>query len=174
MRCIYGEWPGIRARVLDRDFLQQRAEILARVAFDRMKLLRVRMTDEIEPKQGIESHRVDYQRVALPMPHRMTVPGWIGIFGMSATVHKNLAIAVNVAFKKEIDIRRSFDDLPWIRRVARHARGEAIGFRIVLGEVLLSLARTTQSLCAFISSLTQSLRGTVSPDLSPSEISSMR
>src|SRR5262249_24504383 len=73
------------------------------------------------------------------MPNRVAIPGGIGVLGMSASVHENLPVAMDVAFKQEIDVGRSLDNFPWIGRVAGHARGEAVGFGIVLGEMFTHL-----------------------------------
>src|SRR5437016_272706 len=100
------EWLGVCTGIINRDFIDQSTEILSRVAFDRVQLLRVRMTAEIEPELVIESDRIDDQSVSFEVPDRMAVPRRVEIIRMFALVQKDLAIAVNVSFKQEKDVRR--------------------------------------------------------------------
>src|ERR1700719_2973556 len=56
---------------------------------------------------------------------------------MLAAIHKDLAVAVNVAFKQDIGVIPALNNAPWIRRQPGHARGQAICLRIVLRWTLL-------------------------------------
>ena len=56
---------------------------------------------------------------------------------MLAAIHEDLPIAVNVAFKEEVDMRGILHDSPRIRCDARNPGRQAIRLRIVLGLPLL-------------------------------------
>ena len=89
----------VRAGVVDRDFVDESSEILSGVPFDRVESFGVGMPDEIEPELVIESDRIHDQRVALEVPDRMAVPGWIEIIWMLVHIHEDLAVAVDIPFE---------------------------------------------------------------------------
>src|SRR6266849_5934399 len=101
---------GVRAWIVDRHFVLQMSEVGARVAFDGVQLFRVRMAAEIEPELVVEADCVDHQCVALPATDGMSVPRGVGIVGMFAAVDEDLAIAVDVPFEQEEDVRRGWYD----------------------------------------------------------------
>src|SRR3954470_14777821 len=84
MRGVDGEGLGVGARVVDRDVLIQIPEAGARVALDGVKLLSMRVADEIEPELVVETNAIDNPGVALPFADGVSVPARIGIFGMLA------------------------------------------------------------------------------------------
>src|SRR5688500_14428929 len=133
MRELHGEWFRIRSRILDRGRDLELAEPRARVALDGSQLRRVWMAGEVEPEKLVEPDRLDHERVALPMPDRVAVPRHFEVVGVLASVHEDLAIAVNVAFEQEEQMRgfaicRRLHQTPWIRRDTRHARRQAARF----------------------------------------------
>src|SRR5487761_740319 len=108
------ERPGVSSRIVDGDFVYQGPEIFSGIALDGMKLLGMRMAFEIEPELVVESHCVDYQRVAVPASDGVPVPGRVRIGGMLAPVHEDLPVAVDVALEQEKDVSRSLNDPPGI------------------------------------------------------------
>ena len=90
-----------------------------RVALDGVKLFGMRMADEIEPEQIVEPDRVDNQRVASPNARPSARTRWDSDQRDACAVHENLPVAVDVAFKQEINVGRSLDDLPRIGRLPR-------------------------------------------------------
>src|SRR5689334_3401992 len=106
---VHRERPRVGAGISDGDLFGENAEFRALIALDRVELLGMRMPDEVEPEFVVEADRIDHQSVVFPFTGRMPVPGGVGIGGMRATIHKDLTIAVNVAFEKNIDVRWRLD-----------------------------------------------------------------
>src|SRR6266516_650435 len=126
------EGPGIIARIVDGDFVDQGTEVFSSPALGGVQLLRVRVSAEIEPKFVVESDRIDYQRVAFPVSDGVPVPGRIDILGMLAAVHEDLPVAMDVSFKQEEDVRWSLHDPPGVGGDTRHTRRQAVRLGIVL------------------------------------------
>ena len=93
-----GKRLGIRARIVDGDIDSHVPQIGAVVAFDGVELFRVWVAQIIEPELVVEAHRIHHQRVLVPRPDGVPVPGRVGIVGMLA-VHEDLPEAVDVPFK---------------------------------------------------------------------------
>src|SRR5262249_41334387 len=74
---------------------------------------------------------------AFPVPDGMPVPRRVRILGMLAAVHEDLAIAVDVPFEQEEDVRGRRDDSPRIRGDARDAGGQTVRLGIVLSLTVL-------------------------------------
>ena len=55
---------------------------------------------------GVEA-RSNNQRAAFPLSSRVSEPGRVGIFRMRPSIHEDLPVAVDVAFKQEKDVARS-------------------------------------------------------------------
>ena len=73
--------------------------VRAAVAFDDVQLLGGGMTGEVKPEFFVEADRVHDQRIAFPPGNGVTIPRWIRIVRMLATVEEDLAVAVDVAFE---------------------------------------------------------------------------
>src|SRR5436190_12224863 len=99
-----------------------------------MELFGMWVANEIEPESVVESNRVHHQSLAFSPADRMPIPCGIQIQGMLATVHEYLAVAVDVSFKQEEDVRGCFDDPPRIRSHTRYARWKAVRFRVIFGQ----------------------------------------
>ena len=59
----------------------------------------MRVAGEIEPELVVIADRIHHQRVAVPGADGIAIPGGIGIGGMLAAVHEDLAEAVDVGFR---------------------------------------------------------------------------
>src|SRR5580704_12378182 len=68
--------PGLRIGpwILDGEFDFQVAQIGATQAFSDVQHFRVRVTDVVKPRLVIEAHRVDDQRIPIPMADRVSHP----------------------------------------------------------------------------------------------------
>src|SRR5262245_5794490 len=94
------------------------------------------MTGEVEPESVVEADRVHDQRVAFPPGDGVTIPGWIRIVRMRATVEEDLAVAVDVPFEQKEHMRRGLNDPPRIRSLARYAGRKTLRLWIVFRQPL--------------------------------------
>ena len=83
------------------------------------------MAGEIEPCPAVEADSVDDEFVAFPVADGIAEPRGLRIRGMRPAIEENLAIAVNIAFKQEVDAGGRGHNLPGIRRLP----GSAIRIR---------------------------------------------
>ena len=72
-------WLRVSPGIVDRHFIRHRFGTRAPETFGQMKLVAVRMTDRVQPGFAVESDRVNYQGVAIPMAHRVAEPGRLQI-----------------------------------------------------------------------------------------------
>src|ERR1700680_3344403 len=84
------EWFGVCPRIIDRDLIDQRAEVLAGPAFDGMKLFGVRVPSKIEPEFVVVPDGIDHQRISVPAADRVSVPGWVRVLLMLAPIEEDL------------------------------------------------------------------------------------
>src|SRR6266404_3690858 len=93
--CVELQCEGFRisTRIVDCDFVHQCPKIFTSVTFDGVKLLSMRMAAKIEPELVVKPYGIDHQRVALPVPDGVPVPGWVGILRVLAPIHENLPVA---------------------------------------------------------------------------------
>src|SRR5262245_35988796 len=89
---------GKHTRIVDRDVELQVAKVDTPVTLDNMQLFGPRI--EIHPAAIVKTDSVDYERIGLPFPHGVSLPGRIRIRRMFTTVQENLAIAWN-AFRQD-------------------------------------------------------------------------
>ena len=65
---------GVGTGIVDRRFVAQRVEILAREALDEMQPIGVRIADHVDPAAFVESHDIDDEGVLLPVSDRVSKP----------------------------------------------------------------------------------------------------
>src|SRR5262249_43330571 len=118
-------------RIVDRRLDGQRTQVRTRVAFNRVQLLAVRVTAEVEPELVVEANGIDDQRLALVVADRVTVPRRIRIVGVFAAVDEDLPVAVDVALEEHEDVRWRLQQAHRIGRQARNAGRQAVRFGIV-------------------------------------------
>src|SRR5688572_15763729 len=92
------EWPGKRARIVDRHDSRQLRELGPRPPLDGVQLLGVRRAAAIEPELVVEADGVDDERVAIPASDRVAEPCRRGSLRMLPAVHEDLPEAVHVPF----------------------------------------------------------------------------
>ena len=95
---VYSERLGISAWIVDHDFEVQVRIIGPPVTLDGVQFFGVRVPREIEPELIVEADGIDDQGIAFPFAGGVSVPGGVGVVGMSAAVHENLPVAVDVSF----------------------------------------------------------------------------
>src|SRR5581483_9601699 len=96
------------------------------------------MPGHVEPRLAVEADRIDHELLAFPVADGITVPGGIDVLGMRASIERNLAIAVDIAFEQDDEQIGRLHHLGWIRIAARHAGWQAARLGIVFAEVGLA------------------------------------
>ncbi len=126
---VTAPWPRVRLRIVDGDPDLQVAEVAPREPLGDAQRLAVREPAVVQPGHVVEPDRLDDERVAFPLAHRVAEPGRLGIGRQRTAVGEDLAIVV-VGFEQHHGDRGRLDDL---RRRAqrveiRHAvRNAALG-----------------------------------------------
>src|SRR5436853_2082394 len=81
--CVLrGPGAGIGDRILKRKVDLERLGIHTPNPLDDVEFLAVWMTDSVQPRRILESHRIHDQAVAFPLAHGLPIPGNVGILGM--------------------------------------------------------------------------------------------
>src|ERR1700722_2367601 len=119
------------ARVVDRNFDFQMAEIGAMVTLDNVQLIGVRMRFDVEPDSRVEPHAIDDQGVTIPAADGMPIPGRVWIGGMAAAVQIDLMEAGTLVIGNVDQKILALDELPQ-RTVAQRGGGQAARLRTVL------------------------------------------
>src|SRR6266542_4546486 len=126
--------PGFRIGVwiLDDDCNFEVTYIHAVHAFSDVELLRMRMAGGVEPRLVVEAHRVDDQRISLPMADRVSHPIRIRIRGMAAPIQKDLTMAGSVVLEEHDEEGGSVNELIGEERagVGQSARETACAWRV--------------------------------------------
>ena len=91
---------GQRARIFDGDFHFHVPEVDAVEGFGQMHLFRVRRSGEVIPGNFVEADRIHHQRVTIPVRARVSIPGRLQIFGMTAAIDKELPVHVSISLKE--------------------------------------------------------------------------
>src|SRR5437016_7146461 len=99
----------------------------------------MRVTYSIEPGPVIESHRLDHQRVALPVADRIPHPGRVRIFRQLPSIHMDLPVAPGAALIEQRHKSGRLDDAAHRIEYYRRTGRRAVRSRNVLVEVLASL-----------------------------------
>src|SRR5439155_6220436 len=117
--------PGEGLGVVDDHFVGDVTQVGPREALDEMQLIAVRMANRIQAGPPVEIDRVDDQRVALPVAHRVAEPRR-DAFAMLPAVDRSHG-EPGVLIEQEGKVRVVLHDLHRLRRVdgAGHAEREA-------------------------------------------------
>src|SRR6516225_5706862 len=70
-------WLCIGFGIINRDLDFQVAEVWPAESFSHFGGIRQRIADNVEPAFIIETGGLNYERVAVPLAHRVTVPPWL-------------------------------------------------------------------------------------------------
>src|SRR6187397_2338986 len=133
----------IGTRIIDRGFVVKRVLVRASPAFGDVHLIRVWVSEIIQPRTFVEVGHIHHEGVALPAAHGVTEPGCalkLVLGRVRAAIHEDLAPDVCAAFEDLIDALE-FGLLENDHRIRSGvqtgtAGRQAISLRIVLGLVL--------------------------------------
>ena len=114
--------------IFESDFDLKVSQVGPAVAFDHMKLIAVRNSLAVQPGLVIETDRVHNKSVAVPLCNRVSHPQRIKIFGVPATVQKELPIAMHISFIENDDERGRLNKFLRKWRNTRDTGGKAMTF----------------------------------------------
>ena len=132
---------GVSSWIVDGEFDFEMPQIGPPEALDDVHLFGVGMAHVIEPGSIVEADAVDYQRVAFPMSDGMPHPHGIRIFGMTASVQEDLAMAWDIILEKHYEQSRRLNQLegkqsPGIGDASRQAMRSGRVLGVVRGSFL--------------------------------------
>ena len=109
---------GIRAGIVNRDLVSDRVEVGAREPFDHVQLVGRRHSQVVDPHALVESDGVDHQRVALPVPDRMSAIARRQVWRVSPAIHEDRPEAVRATGFENVEalVLPIVDQLRAVRR----------------------------------------------------------